>query len=69
MRLEDTFAKQQKLLVLQILLLFTFLSVILVSVSVVYSKATIFDEEKDAKRIKKIDENTMFKEMYKSYKK
>ncbi|PIE74144.1 MAG: hypothetical protein CSA19_01275 [Deltaproteobacteria bacterium] len=69
MRLEDTFAKQQNLLILQVVLLFTFLCVILVSVSFVYTKATIFDEEKEAKRVKKIDQNDMFQDMYKSYKK
>lgn len=66
--MQNTAQKQQKLIAFQAVLFSILFSIVVVVSAVVYSKTTLFDEEKDAKKVKKIDENKIFEEMYKEYK-
>ena len=64
MKLLDIIYKQQKLITLQVLIFSLVFSVILVVSVLVYKKTTIYDEAKEAVRIKKIDKNKVFEQMH-----
>ena len=65
MTLGQIILKQQRLLALQAVLLSFFISSIMVISAVVYAKTTLYDKHNNAQKIKKIEENKVFEQMYK----
>ncbi len=56
--------KQQKLLAVQTVLFSFLMSIVIIVSAVTYSKTTLYDKEKEAKKPKDIRENKTFEKMY-----
>lgn len=56
--------RQQKLLALQAVLLSFFISSLMIVSAVVYAKTTLYDKQNESKKVKKIEQNKVFEQMY-----